>query len=295
MRVFLYIFLLASSSSAWEYSERELAEQRATVESWEKLATQATPEEGIEEFIEKLGKALMKTEPSTRNIRPGREKVHILLRDKLLSIPGHAEYYRDKINSSRLAMEEARAANSPTLYGPALTVMVREQAWGFKTLEYLPSPETVRVLGEFLSDDRGAEIPIEVRIDTWETPNNTLAMKAISRLGIANPPTPPIRVSEDMDRKLEAWQQWYAEVKSGRRTFRFIGDPVDYDLRGSSKRGAVEPNTSRSGKRTNAEAGQTEIQPYAERKFPGLVIGYVMGGLFLVAGFFVYLKKRTAR
>ena len=296
MKILLSISLLAAGLSTWEFSDKELAERKAAVEYWEKLASQPIPANGIEEFIDKLGKGVSRTSASRPNIDSDRKRVHLLLKAKLLSIPGHAEYYRDRISRSRQIVDDYKAAKAEdpafqSAAGTGINQLVSEQGSGFQILENLPSVETVRVLGEFLSDDRGAEISFDEQINTGETSNDGLAMSAISRLGIANAPTPPIRVAEDMDRKLESWKHWYAEVKAGRRTFRFEGDPVDYDLRGPSKRGAIVPEerVSKRGVKNTQSSGMPDTpEVSAKRMIPWLI---VLGILFLAFSYKLVRRK----
>ncbi len=301
MKLLIYIVFLAATSPTWEYSPRELEDKRLLVEGWKKMATQPLPEKNLDEYINKLGLAVWAASSSKANKGTERNEAYWLLRERLLSIPGHAEYYRDRINRMRSKVDKYRAEHGSPHgkydgAGGGLSLLGREQRSGFRILENLPSVETVRVLGEFLSDDRGAGIPLLEQINTGETSNDVLAMTAISQLGIANAPTPAIRVSEDMDRKLEGWKHWYAEVKEGRRTFRFIGDPVDYDLRGPSKRGALEPNRTRSGKRAAGDDGAEDRDESAgEGGVSPPVIGAILAGLFLLAAFWIYRRKQLAR
>ena len=297
MKILLSISLLAAGLSTWEFSDKELAERKAAVEYWEKLASQPIPANGIEEFIDKLGKGVSRTSASRPNIDSDRKRVHLLLKAKLLSIPGHAEYYRDRISRSRQIVDDYKAAKAEdpafqSAAGTGINQLVSEQGSGFQILENLPSVETVRVLGEFLSDDRGAEISFDEQINTGETSNDGLAMSAISRLGIANAPTPPIRVAEDMNRKLESWKHWYAEVKAGRRTFRFEGDPVDYDLRGPSKRGAIVPEerVSKRGVKNTQSSGMPD-KPEVSTK--STILWLIALGILFLAFSYKLVRRKT--
>lgn len=291
---FLMLMLLAAHANTWDYSPAELEEKRKAVISWEALAAMPIPpKEELPAHMRRLGDALLKTSPKRHNPALGGEKVHLLLKEKLLSIPGHAEHFRDRINSSREEMEAVRDSPNPSgILGGAIVKMNREQSWGFQTLRDLPSPETVRVLGDFLSDDRGAELSEERRQETGEGPNSRYAVSALSKLGIANPPTPPVRHDGDVTDGMESWRQWYSEVKSGRRTFRFIGDDTEYDLRGPVRRGGGM-ETDRRAKRTPAETAPEQTKPRNEPPRSRL-IPYLAGVLFLVAGLIIYLRGRRS-
>jgi hypothetical protein len=300
MKILIYILLLAAHSDTWDYSPDELEEQKQAILYWEGLARKEIPKDNIGEFIYSLGKGVQVTSPSKYNVRPNTLEVHQQMKERLLAIPGHAEYYRDRINESRAEMEEARrlwvetdrSPEATARFGPAMVNMNRERRWGFETLQNLPSPETVRVLGEFLADDRGAEIPEEERKESGESPNNLLAGAALSRLGIANPPTPPMKHGGQMRDGLGTWQQWYAEIKSGRRTFSFTGDDTEYDLRGPVKRSGVGDRI-RGAKRTAAVEGTETVSAIPENNRVG-ILPYLIGGLFLLAGLFIYIRGRQA-
>ena len=251
------------------------------------------------EYIEILGSGLGKTSNDVIFFQDKSKRVivHELLKKKLISIPGHAEYYRDRISRSRQIVDGYKAAKAEdpafqSAAGTGINQLVSEQGSGFQILENLPSVETVRVLGEFLSDDRGAEISFDEQINTGETSNDGLAMSAISRLGIANAPTPPIRVAEDMDRKLESWKHWYAEVKAGRRTFRFEGDPVDYDLRGPSKRGAIVPEerVSKRGVKNTQSSGMPD-KPEVSTK--STILWLIALGILFLAFSYKLVRRKT--
>jgi hypothetical protein len=57
------------------------------------------------------------------------------------------------------------------------------------------------------------------------------AYDAISHLGIENPPTGPSDRAgasyPDLER-IDAWKNWWNEVKTGKRTYRFIGSDIEY-------------------------------------------------------------------
>ena len=299
VKLLIYIVFLAATPPTWEYSPRELEEKRLLVEGWKKMATEPLPRKNLNEYINKLGLAVSAASSSKDKRGTERSEAYWLLRDRLLSIPGHAEYYRDRINRLRQIVDDYKAAKAEnpefvSAAGTGVSRLSTAQLSGFKTLENLPSVETVRVLGEFLSDDRGAEIPLMEQINTGEGPNGELAMIAISRLGIANAPTPPIRVSEDMDRRQEGWKQWYAEVKAGRRAFRFIGDPVDYDLRGPSKRGAVEPLEPRNLNRPGGGDGEASQGKAKEKASGTAFLPYAVATILVLAGlYFAFRNKKS--
>lgn len=190
---------------------------------------------------------------------------------QLLSIPGHAEYYAKRIKDAQrevdalnpeelaaLPLEELEAQGMEgldpqilknlTALGPAGHRLSNEQMYGFETLGCMPSPETVRVLGEFLFDPWGLNPNAKPgepygKDELGQAPHASYAMLALARLPLetrANA-TPPeeTRYWENID----AWKLWYEQVKAGTRTFRFKGDPQEYSLAGPVSK-IVEPGAS---------------------------------------------------
>lgn len=150
-------------------------------------------------------------------------------RAALLAIPGHAEYYRDRILKARAAYDEPSDEKIRHLHE-----WIGEQE-GFRVLALLPSVENVRVLGEFLADDRGkiggpGPPPVMDEGRPMESANSGRALQTLHALPLVRKPVASEHVYPDKD--LEAYRLWYAQIKSGKRTFRFEGDPTEYDLDG---------------------------------------------------------------
>jgi len=209
---------------------------------------------------------------SPRSLMTNEEKeLQINIRTMLLNTPGHAKYYGKKL------------AEIPRSH---------ERPYWFRDLKNLPSAETVGVLGSLLADDSERPPLSEDRSNVEEylmaNPNSDRAAQALQHL-LTNPPVP--KESEyEFNRDLETWRLWWKRVKSGRQTFRFVGDPVNYDLRGPSKRGEVVP-TERGPKR-NAETPQGKTTPVRTEKTSKGDLPYIFGGLFLLAGIILYLRGR---
>lgn len=93
----------------------------------------------------------------------------------------------------------------------------------FMALQEMPSAEAIRVLGEFLSDDRGGQeyeqAPASEPIIVWGPHRNCdMAVIALFKL-IEN--APPGEKGHQPFVNVNAWQRWYQQVKEGRRTVRF--------------------------------------------------------------------------
>ena len=94
-----------------------------------------------------------------------------------------------------------------------------------------------RVLGHFLNDPEsrdGRDLTGEViKFSDYQhyPPNCAAAYIAIANLGIEKPPggEKPDRNAYDYNlAELDAWKNWWNQVKDGRRTYRFIGSPIEY-------------------------------------------------------------------
>lgn len=192
------------------------------------------------------------------------------IRTMLLATPGHATYYLD------------RWKENPK--HPATRFM-------FQYFRNLPSPETIGVLGELLAD----ESPRPKLADDLSNAEAVMAAypncdKAVEVLTVLLQYPPTTMDDYNFPTDLVIWQQWYERVKAGRETFRLVGDPVDYTLRGPSKRGAITAglrNTKRDSPNNPDNAADSATQPRTSRVLP-----YFVGGLFLLAGVFIYLRTR---
>jgi hypothetical protein len=135
-----------------------------------------------------------------------------------LATPGHAEYFAAQI-------EKERAALKPEEYRGSFD---NHRFWYLReTLQHLPSPETVKVLGHYLADDR--DIPPPERWDDGgRTPaNSIIAMESLLCLGLRDAPYPPGRYLE-RTRFLPAVRAWFAPIQSGETAFSFKGQAVEY-------------------------------------------------------------------
>ena len=144
----------------------------------------------------------------------------------LLSIPGHAQYFADEIER-----EQKEVATLPTNTGPRVSYD-RRRAWHFETLRHLPSPETIKVLGHFLDDDKDTPVPLVSPDSDWgENPraNSWCAAAVIMEIGLRSAPVMNSRAGwDEKDATLAKTRAWWEEIKSGKRTFSFLGQKVEY-------------------------------------------------------------------
>jgi hypothetical protein len=141
----------------------------------------------------------------------------------LTSLPGHADFYDQRIREHLQRAKKFEGTDRQ--YGFATTLMDKAEP-DFRTLSHLPSPETVKVLGELLSEDwvvlRNGQ--------PFNRPLAGFAMSSLHRMPFTSKPVQGDYVSDEKD--LETYRLWYAQIKAGNRTFRFEGDPNEYTLAG---------------------------------------------------------------
>lgn len=238
------------------------------------------------EFIEKLGFGLRKTSlrgPYTVGDRAG---THEAIKNRIITIPGHAEFFGSKISTPYAAIKQDYADGKDT--GEiGWSGYMRDSMEAFITLSMLPSPETVRVLGEMLSDD-------------WEWPGyekdnffgtmDTRALSSLSKLPIANLPTRKLHTDADMREFLDDWKEWYAEIKSGERAFSFKGQAVEYRFNPDGTWKTIPiANPPDDGPKTperNAPVPTPETQPTPDQNPENPVNG---GVIYLLAAMTVFL------
>ncbi len=244
---------------------------------------------GPEEAIPKLGRWVFQLSLPT-NREKGDRPVFAAAQAALLAIPGHAEYYEKNIKAAQSRFEDA-ATNLEK--SPLATQLNNELMYGFATLENLPSPETVRVLGDFLGDMRGVD-----ENGKWiegghydgfrgTGPPCIYAAGALMKLPLKSKPTHDKRTATFGD--VRPWQLWYEQVKAGNRTFSFEGDPKVYSLAGP-----VTAERSPAGQRP-------ERRPEAAVHEPGAgaggvdwrVIAGAVGLVVIVAGIFKLRRNRA--
>ena len=166
----------------------------------------------------------------------------------LLAIPGHAKYYQEKIEQTRalfmhyesLPQDERRKIEDQ--FRKQQRDLGKESDYygmrqdGFNILGLLPSPETVAVLGHFLEDPEGLDGKDVLGNPIRGLPSCGIACNALSRLGIEHPPEPATDFADSLQYRdrVDVWKQWWQEIKSGKRTYRFKGSDIEYGPDGSA-------------------------------------------------------------
>lgn len=292
MKIILLVLAATCIAFAYEFplAPGEAEEIEKGLQQWREIAANQG-NNSDEEYIQKLGRGLRKTSKPMPYRRGDREGTHALIRERLLSIPGHAEFFGKRVTDSYEAVKAGYTDGVNSKYVPwaRYTSALSSE---LQVLALMPSPECVRVLGDMLSEDWKWPGYGEVYIDGVIYPLDHSALGALGKLPIANPPTSEIRHTGDVINGLESWKQWYAEVKSGRRTFRFIGDDTEYDLRGPVRRGGGM-GSDRTAKRGSSESAQEQTKP-GDDPSQSRLIPYLAGVVILVAGLVIYLRGRKS-
>jgi hypothetical protein len=252
------------------------------------------------EAIPFLGKVLMKV--SKRNIFQVSEAptVYSCAQMALLSIPGHAEYFGNQVKAARTAsvLENERTGGKPRWgeYDDARSAAV-------ETLTHLPSPESVDVLVELLADteETGEPTTADHQPDSFGPPSNAiLATNALEQL-IENPPPPEFMDVYDRGLIL-AWQHWHERIKAGKQTFRFKGNPTEYDHNGPASKEKLQRivhDLQRDSERVAghpkvaSESGVTASAPLIRQ--PPTVAGIFAAFTLLAATAWYFLRSRKLR
>jgi hypothetical protein len=194
-------------------------------EEWEsKMLQSISAQKSLspEDSIPRLGKWIYQLSVNSKSESADRPVYHASIH-MMISIPGHAEFYDKRI---REHLQRAKKSEGTDRQFGFANAMMDHVSPDFRILSLLPSPETVRVLGELLSEDW-------VILRNGERFNRSLAgfaMSSLHRMPFVSKPVQGNYVSDEND--LETYRLWYAQIKAGNRTFRFEGDPNEYSLSG---------------------------------------------------------------
>lgn len=150
------------------------------------------------------------------------DRVYGEIQTEILSIPGYAQYFADEIESERQKIPMLRKRDGTwRRYDRRRFEILR------LILVELPGPESVAMLGHYLHDERDPEPPSSPSQD-WDSPkpSSEIASEALAHIGLRNHP-----VTKKDFMHVDAIvrnRAWWEEVKSGKRTFSFIGQNVEY-------------------------------------------------------------------
>jgi len=209
-------------------SSRGPEAQREALEWWREKLTEIDSIPKTEAF-DLLGSGLRKL--PRQNIFQLEEKwpVYEAIKTKMLSMPGHAEYYAGEIEKAKA---EARDITDDRDYYDKICRI-------FETLEHMPSEETVNVLGRYVdfTGDLLGEEQYKARMIAWARqeanpylPLSHAAMRTLNELAIENGPTGenPNYFDRRGTANHDAWREWWGRVKTGKLSYKFEGDDRIY-------------------------------------------------------------------
>ncbi len=228
---------------------------------------------------------------------------------KLLSIPNHTKYFTDKIEEAYESnAERVRTFESQPEWKAAMAKMEQtgegskgmfdllSRMWGdyaeicsvnLGMLGHIPSTDSVRALGNYLQDRDEPDIESHSP-GTWSR-----AAESLTEL-ISDGPMQTWQASyEDVPK----WQNWFDEVKAGKRTFRFVGSDVDYTLDGPADAATLkriqERNLSRPRPNiTKKHATPSEAPTGTNQKGPVFHAGLLAAILFCLAALIYFFRCR---
>jgi hypothetical protein len=218
---------LFAADAEWTEEARRIEAQQ--VKLWEQTlesARQKAPHEQLNSLW--LGLKNMGYRQRYEGYSVEVDRIFYKIQATMLSIPGHSRYFADEIKR-----EQEKIKDDPTVTGPRVSYD-RMRGWYFLTMRHLPSPETIAVLGDFLADDKDQPGPLDPsKSYDYDLPpaNSVYSAGAIHDIGLRNPPMKEEGDAAHPDDLLAATRAWWEEVKTGKRTFSFKGQAVEYRFR----------------------------------------------------------------
>jgi hypothetical protein len=233
---------------------------------YRKLLSQASAQPSLDS-ITKLGDAVYAL--TRYSFTPADAELRDELVRGMTAIPGHARFFADELERQR-ALAAGRPRRNQTEYDRWRVHHLCE------ILRYLPSPETVQILGEYLNDERDVVPPRTPAQDWVDVPENALlACYTLSNLGLREAPFPrmtiyaPANLLPEHAEVLPRTRAWFEEVKAGKRALSFLGQKIEYRFKPD---GTWETTTLASGdQKLRDELRQLAPSPSA----PGLPAAWV--------------------
>ncbi|GAA5481023.1 hypothetical protein Hsar01_00228 [Haloferula sargassicola] len=249
------------------YSEISKEKHQEIMEAfryWKQVAEDAVSDPSTEN-MEKLSRGIEKMRRPV--IFPTEER--FVVRDELvqamLSIPGSVGFFEKKYYQAKKEWKAGSLRQQEYIDVIGETI---------GTIRYLPSPESVRVLGNLIDDQERltADEVERMPVAFW-------ALRGLMNLIEDGPVYSDDYVEQIIDRKM--WVLWFEQVKAGTRTFRFKGDPQPYTLAGPAEKElrplrdgdeGVEARRQKTTERGNPEIS-TGTGEEDGRKIPWLPLG----------------------
>lgn len=246
-----------------------------------------------EEAILKLSEIVYKTNRQVKG--PETDEFRREATEMLIAIPGHAKYYQDRIDALRKAVEAKQVAS----------IVYFDAQNDLSVLQYLPDPETVKVLGELTGDTFGRDLtrPASAPDLYVEGGGPTTAQTAavyLGEIGIANGP----RIQKGLTewQVVDLWKDWWGEIAGSKRTYRFEGSPVEYGPDGPAAAQTLERiaktrkrDTERAGGHRKPSSAATAAQTIAGESSKFLPVAAAIAALALcAAAIWYFLKARKS-
>jgi len=209
--------------------------------------------------------------------------MYLELKKGALELPDHLKFITNKIEAERAkVVNHAYHSGTRNSFNSLRVEIIRD------TLCHLPSPATVKVLGNYLSDERDTPPPRHPGQDWIDSESNAYqACTALEQIGLRNAPVPPRSAQNESN--LATWRLWWGQVEAGTRAFSFEGEDVEYRFR---KDGTWE--TTALGSKTATSA--RDLTTTAENKSPTSARSrwfYVVLGVLLGISWLRWKKFRT--
>lgn len=248
---------------------------------------------GLGEYVRKFGRSLAERDATWL-------ETFERARRELLSIPGHAEFYSKPIWESYAAYRDPQ---HPKHTG-SLTWFSREIQYGMETLKHLPSPETVKALGEMLSEDWEHE-PFP---NTDVAPAQSMAKYAVTAMTLLNLRDAPSAAIEQYSapKVLSEWQAWYVQIKSGQRALSFKGQAVEYRFKSDGSWDTIPianppddaqevPEARPASERPVTQKAQEPLLGNARKAFRPYLLVALAGLLALAASWFGLRRMKAGK
>jgi len=174
----------------------------------------------------------------------------------------------------------------------------------FESMGKIKDPRVVKFMGELLPDVEWTQDPVELaRINAdWAAlpPNASLSAKQLRKLVKDFPSNEAFGIK--MDKDIIPWVKWYEEVKTGKRSFSFVGEETVYRFnrdgswRVVSAAGEAVPGDELVEKAPEPPRRDLKGRRVPERVEPqgsGLVLWPLAVGVLLVGlGVWFWLRRR---
>ena len=216
----------------------------------------------------------------------------------LLAVPGHAQYFADEIER-----KQKEVADLPVNAVERMTYNSARARY-FEVLRNLPSPETVKVLGRFLYDEKDTPEPNMTGQDWGPNPaeNAGVAVMVLGDIGLRNPPVKPYLLAPELHSDaVSQCRTWWEKVKSGALAFSFVGQNVEYRFNpdGTWKTTPIT-NTPDDGvkppKVANPTQGampqQTPLSKTNENPAVGHLWAWIIGGMLVALSGVLWIRMR---